>query len=803
MESLEQLNSYVPVTILEGTLDEDMIKQFQIVVLCHYPLEKQLEVNRITHEYGIRFISCDIRGLCAQVFCDFGKTFVVYDTNGEEPQQMMISSITNEKQGIVTVLDEEKHNLEDGDYVTFTETKGMTELNGGLPQMVKTLSPSSFSIGDTSNYGVYEGGGLALQVKMPKKLVFRSLEESIKAPEFSITDFAKFDRPNQMHLAFMALHTFVDRHKRVPRPRNDRDANEMLELVEELNRSREPMLEIDREFIRLFAYGARGDISPMASFIGGIVGQEVLKASSGKFHPIVQWLYFDALEALPEQPLSEAECQPLVCRYDGQIMLFGRDFQKRLQKLKYFLVGAGAIGCEMLKCWALMGLGTGPDGFIHVADMDTIEKSNLNRQFLFRPKDVGQSKAITAAHAAIAMNTQLRGKVHAHMDRVAADTEHIYNDEFFGALDGVANALDNIDARKYVDKRCVYFRKSLLESGTLGTKGNTQVILPFLTESYSSSQDPPEKAIPICTLKNFPNAIEHCIQWARDLFEGLFKQQADNVNKFLDDPTFLEHIAKQGTSPKEILEGIRRCLITAKPLSFDDCIVWARLEFEEYFNNTIRQLLFNFPKDSMTSSGAPFWTVPKRCPEFLTFDPQNPLHLSFIVSAANLRASNYGLKTNKSEAYVRNVLANVMVPEFVPKQGVKIQVNENETVQEKDDEQEVRELIRELTSHVSSNNSRMTPIDFEKDDDTNFHIDFITAVSNLRATNYGIQTADRHKTKFIAGKIIPAIATTTALVTGLICIELYKVSNGSLVTRSSCTLCESTAKSHTYSIYHY
>ena len=90
-----------------------------------------------------------------------------------------------------------------------------------------------------------------------------------------------------------------------------------------------------------------------------------------------------------------------------------------------------------------------------------------------------------------------------------------------------------------MDRRCVLYRKPLLESGTLGTKGNTQVrpahpcaclcvhppltrlgcvrtldqvVLPHLTESYSSSQDPPEKSIPICTLKNFPNAIEHTIQ---------------------------------------------------------------------------------------------------------------------------------------------------------------------------------------------------------------------------------------------------------------------------------------------------
>ena len=63
-----------------------------------------------------------------------------------------------------------------------------------------------------------------------------------------------------------------------------------------------------------------------------------------------------------------------------------------------------------------------------------------------------------------------------------------------------------------MDQRCVFYQKPLLESGTLGTKGNTQVVIPHLTESYASSQDPPEKEAPSCTIKNFPNAIQHTIQ---------------------------------------------------------------------------------------------------------------------------------------------------------------------------------------------------------------------------------------------------------------------------------------------------
>mmetsp|Transcript_29748 Transcript_29748/g.27240 ORF Transcript_29748/g.27240 Transcript_29748/m.27240 type:complete len:85 (-) Transcript_29748:1368-1622(-) len=84
------------------------------------------------------------------------------------------------------------------------------------------------------------------------------------------------------------------------------------------------------------------------------------------------------------------------------------------------------------------------------------------------------------------MNKDLADKIVARVDRVDPNTEDVFNDEFFDELTAVTNALDNVQARRYVDIRCVKAKRPLLESGTLGPKGHVQVILPYKTESYNS-----------------------------------------------------------------------------------------------------------------------------------------------------------------------------------------------------------------------------------------------------------------------------------------------------------------------------
>ena len=79
------------------------------------------------------------------------------------------------------------------------------------------------------------------------------------------------------------------------------------------------------------------------------------QACTGKFHPIYQWFYLDCLECLPKSPPADAVAGS-ASRYAAQIAVFGEGFQKTLQAKNVFLVGAGALGCEFLKNFAMMGV---------------------------------------------------------------------------------------------------------------------------------------------------------------------------------------------------------------------------------------------------------------------------------------------------------------------------------------------------------------------------------------------------------------------------------------------------------------
>lgn len=188
------------------------------------------------------------------------------------------------------------------------------------------------------------------------------------------------------------------------------------------------------------------NFAPFCAFLGGLASQEIVKFLTQKFKPVHQVAYFDVLELMPERKEVDLSVEENFTAYaeangineaaiDDRFAdlnaVLGRDTVTALGETNLFMVGAGAIGCELLKNFALLGVGTGAKGGIVLTDPDIIEVSNLNRQFLFREKHLRKPKSQTAAAAAVVMNPALQGHIFPRLDKVHPGTADIFSESFF------------------------------------------------------------------------------------------------------------------------------------------------------------------------------------------------------------------------------------------------------------------------------------------------------------------------------------------------------------------------------------
>ncbi|EEH16217.1 hypothetical protein PABG_06304 [Paracoccidioides brasiliensis Pb03] len=186
------------------------------------------------------------------------------------------------------------------------------------------------------------------------------------------------------------------------------------------------------------------------------------------------------------------------------------------------ILGAGGLGCEILKNLALSGFKD-----IHVIDMDTIDISNLNRQFLFRQDDVGKPKAEVAAAF---VERRVKGvKITPYVGRIQ-DKDQDYYMQFRIVVCG----LDSVEARRWinstlaemVDTSNLESLKPLIDGGTEGFKGQVRVIVPKLSSCIECQLDmhAPRAAVPLCTIASIPRQPQHCIEWAHQIAWGEQRQ---------------------------------------------------------------------------------------------------------------------------------------------------------------------------------------------------------------------------------------------------------------------------------------
>ncbi|KAI0634914.1 hypothetical protein C8Q77DRAFT_1104728 [Trametes polyzona] len=421
--------------------------------------------------------------------------------------------------------------------------------------------------------------------------------------------------------------------------------------------------------------------------------------------------------------------------------ILGQELYSRLSQTKVLLVGAGGIGCELLKNIVLTGFGD-----ITLLDLDTIDLSNLNRQFLFRKKDIKQSKAMVAAKTAAAFNPNVKiTPIHANIKEPQFDVT------WFRGFDIVLNALDNLDARRHVNKMCMAANVPLVESGTAGYLGQVQPIVKDRAECFDCVPKPTPKTFPVCTIRSTPSQPIHCIVWAKSyLMPQLFGEDEDAGGE-------LDEAEKQGENANEIaalrkeaqaFKAVRSALRT--PSSAGSSSSAAKMVFQKVFHSDILNLL----------SMADMWRT-RAPPVPLDFDAIQAG--TFVLSRPSQNGASASQMNGSvgSSATEKQLNGSGAAPSA---NGAKLKDQRALSLQDN------LELFVSSAERLAARlRAGEDTISFDKDDDDT--LDFVTAAANLRSAAYGIPGKSRWEVKEMAGNIIPAIATTNAIIAGLIVLQ--------------------------------
>jgi ubiquitin-activating enzyme E1 len=734
---IQELNPYIVVQSVE-----DYKQNQNVTIVINQSTDIVNQMNEYSRETNTKLVVLYSGGVSGVVFVDAGKSHIINDVSGENIDNVQIGEITSS--GLVKCAPNSSHDFQSGDFVQITNLEGDNLEQINKEWKINVINKFSFQLEDFIVEPFTFINGTAIHIKKPINISHQTWQEQLIKPNIVFN----FDMDNSEKL----VQTYIQMY-------SNNLINSMPFIWDEENRifMNEHKIVLS-EYARTFNH----ELITVVSLMGSITASEAIKLITNKYMPIGQWFSWSDATLLPSKP----EYADSKTTY-GQ--LWGTEFENKLFNSKWFMVGSGAIGCEHLKNLAFMNIGNQDygSGCVIVTDPDSIEKSNLNRQFLFRTHHIGKPKSEMASESIKIMKPNMN--VIPLLDKVGSDNMEFTNKIMTSDLTGVLNALDNVKARRFMDEMCFKYSLPLFESGTTGTKGNTQAVIPFVTETYSNSTDPEqEKSFPICTIKSFPNEIVHTIHWAMDQFD-FFNRAPMTMNKWLINPTIIS-----GLSPVEksiALIDINELTIKhpTQKLGWKSCAEWAVDMFVENYYNSIVQLLHTFPENHEIS-GVKFWSAGKRCPKPIKFNVDDINHFKYVNATTHLLTRISGLKDDFSSDELYETIKMYEPKVFIPK-DIKIATKDTE-IEMTTHDQEIK------IGNPNEFTNIFVPQEFEKDDETNWHIEWITNASNIRAMNYNIPIASYQETKGIAGRIIPAIATTTSAVSGLILLEMLKYVKG-------------------------
>ena len=770
LSKLKELNN-IECDILEDGNIEKYIKDYNVVVITEIlEIEKLKKINEICRNNKVGFIYCLSLGLTFYCFVDFNE-HTIFDLTNEDKKKFFIKNIfLGEKTTIIIDNDLENFNISKNSYVIFKEIKGIPQLMDGKKRKISLSKKNFFEIAENSlKYDKYIEGGIVEEFREPISISYLPLKKMLYEPKFCQYMIDK-DKNINLHIAFLSIHEYFKIHKSLP------DLNSIIsgEIKNIIMKIREYYFDLckdikyDEKLIFSVIKHCKYEISPICGYGGGVVSQEIIKYI-GLYQPINQWFSADFQKILDKKNIDNS-CFNNNTRYSHQISIFGEDTQKKLEKLKIFLIGAGAVGCELLKYFAMMGISTNKNSKLVVTDNDRIEKSNLSRQFLFRKNDIFKLKSECAINSIKKMNNKINCQYYS--DIVSEKTENIFNKIFFKSQDAIVMAVDNFEARNYISKQCEKYYIPYFSCGTDGPYANVESFIPGITEpaSYPINY---EKIVPSCTLKMFPSSINHCVIWSYNHFQKYFYDNIKNVNilyynqnEYFNIASKIEDLYIQYNRIKKIFYF---CKISCEK-NFNECINYSIKKYLKFFKYDIQHILELYPSDKIVDeTGEKFWTGNKRLPHPLTFDINEIECFEFIKNFSILLAKclNIDISEIDIDNYIKNFCCNLKLEspnnkEYNNKSFYEIKINE---------------LKKEIKKYLSDKKEKIEfkPINYDKDSTYKPQIDFLSNFSNLRAKNYNIEQEDKFKINIIAGKMIPGIITSTAAIAGLLALQLYVI----------------------------
>jgi ubiquitin-activating enzyme E1 len=751
-DKLSELNSNVEVYVSTIELVEDLIKNYDIVILTDSLLEEQLDINNICRNNNIYFISAITRGLIGKIFCDFGENYMIEDIDGKEINKCYINYIT--KEGLIVCSEYTKHNIINEGYIIIYDIIGIDNLK---EYKVNVINKTTLKvIGENIEFIESFNEGFIMEIKKEQLINFKNMEESIKEPKF-ISNNDNLQMNKDIFNSMIALDNFFEKNGRLPEQWNKEDGDKLYNIAITLDEN------INEILVKNISYTSIGDICAIQSIIGSLVSQEVLKACTHKFIPINQWFCYNALDCLKIN-ITEDLCKNISKkyeRYSSQIFIFGEKFQEYISNYTHLICGSGTIGCELLKNFTMMGLGN-----IIITDDKKVKKTDLNRMISFNNEDINKYKSECAIKYFRKINKSINLKYLKH--KIKKNTESTFNDNFYNKINSITNTIDNTEGKIYIKDICLMYNIPYIDLNSEGTKCDTQIIIPKITDIYKYRIND-TKTIPLCILNNFPYKINHTIKYAKDFFNRVFVNGPKNVLNYLEDENYIYNIPHHEKG--QLLIDIDD-IINNKCITFEDCIRWSLKIFCKEHRDKILQLKHNFPKESKKKSGELFWKGIRQYPNEIIFKIDNQNHLKYIYYLSNIRADLYEINRCFDIYKIKEKIKTIKIPEFIPRNDVIIKTDMNE----KDNYIKNIDNVIELPNIKKYKNKiKINPLILDINEINNYHIEFISYLSNARAVNYNINTERNFKIKKIVGNIVPSLITTTSLVAGLASIELYKL----------------------------